>query len=1330
MADDIASQLEGAVESLGRFRDSLEDSNIRMGNASSIEAKINKLEVDKLNLLQKANKAEGKRLKDLGKGMGAAVKGMGALAKKLGIVGGILTAFQGFVNVVLKANKHAALMSKLMGDTRQATDGLRKQATNVASEFYAMGMTLADSVKSAAALAQEFGQASRVSDQMIKQVGQMNKAFGVSVQEGANFEESLERARVNSQEILDSIIKTGTVAGGNLGVAMRDVVKNSQMIPLYTQRGLDNFTSMVTTATTLGTSIDKIAAVGESFIDVNDVAENINQTAQVLGQGFADALPSVMKMVEMSNNFQDVELMDAVAKAAAGQLEVTDKGLQITRIELQRLSKHFGGDQELARRAVMNAAYREELIEKSIYNQQQIEDMSAAELEARNDITRNILKEHKIKGDLITLSRKTEQVTAKTKMSEDQITAEIEKRYQKRIASEKTMEDIIADSMTVMQKLEKLMNQIIAPLEDAISEVFNEAFIKDMEDSLKVVGETLKNIFTIDTNAIGRQMEEDAKKTGGSGFGAGLQAIADQISTRFAAAFNITNDGKVITSFGGLMDYGAAKFIAYMEDKTEVLGNIFAKIMRSAWKQIVGPGGIGTGGMELPEMPEASPAKPPDKEGYNTIQVGNQWIQVPKTDISEGVTVTAPEGGFKAKGWAGGAHRAIVGEAGAEVGITRNALRELASAGIPGYANGGNFVADLITNRGGLTQATGSGVARDQRQQAADAAGEAYRNRIRTHEQDFLNIPRDIHDVWGRSAKEFFITYPAVVDEAIGTAFRQAGPVAEGLYNSVFSGFQAYSRAELSGASPAAARRLMYQHMAAEGLKKNGIIDQSLKKMTAMQADLLKEGRKQNILTQGGNALLGGIKGGLAAAAGVIAAGGSREQAQEMAKRGLIGGIIKDVTGQFGQADEGFLSTMNVLGMLTGSTPMPPYAGKDAGAMIATALSRTEQTFQAQGRGLGWGGANAQGRVYNSPHLAMVGEGSQNEIIVPTERIRKGLPINAGVARELASIGVPGYFTGGFFSSDPNANKWGSTQGMVGFGGKYAGGSDWAGSRGGAAIHNVKTGAGTSLATAGLSFAQSYMQHGDAGLATGQALGAGLGMAASAALTPFLGPFAPLAGGLIGSFVGNKLGGMLAYKPDYKGARSRAIKNLEQHVMTKGKFMHGAPPGISSQITQAIAGKGGKYPSEKAMKNLVSEVSNNPVLAYGFGPDTPATLLLSLLSGNLDNTAEETQAYAKFNRAFYGATPMAKGGIVTKPTNAIVGEAGPEAVIPLDQHSGYASRQQMQDQKDIIGELRKQNQQMGMFIKNMGDAKTVLQVDGRQLAETVGQNMYDINTGM
>ena len=99
-----------------------------------------------------------------------------------------------------------------------------------------------------------------------------------------------------------------------------------------------------------------------------------------------------------------------------------------------------------------------------------------------------------------------------------------------------------------------------------------------------------------------------------------------------------------------------------------------------------------------------------------------------------------------------------------------------------------------------------------------------------------------------------------------------------------------------------------------------------------------------------------------------------------------------------------------------------------------------------------------------------------------------------------------------------------------------------------------------------------------------------------------------------------------------------------------------------------------------------------------------------------------------FNRSFYG-TPLAKGGIVTGPTQAVIGEKGPEAVIPLGKHGGYVSRQQEDDQKSIITELKKSNQQMNTFIKNMGSAKTVLNVDGRQLAEAVGQNMYDINMG-
>ena len=81
------------------------------------------------------------------------------------------------------------------------------------------------------------------------------------------------------------------------------------------------------------------------------------------------------------------------------------------------------------------------------------------------------------------------------------------------------------------------------------------------------------------------------------------------------------------------------------------------------------------------------------------------------------------------------------------------------------------------------------------------------------------------------------------------------------------------------------------------------------------------------------------------------------------------------------------------------------------GGAGSLALSRMESMRRQQGYGQ-YPGA-AKGKYVNSPTLMMVGEGGAGEVVIPTERIRKGLPINAGVARELGSIGVPGFVTGG-----------------------------------------------------------------------------------------------------------------------------------------------------------------------------------------------------------------------------------------------------------------------------------------------------------------------------
>jgi hypothetical protein len=65
---------------------------------------------------------------------------------------------------------------------------------------------------------------------------------------------------------------------------------------------------------------------------------------------------------------------------------------------------------------------------------------------------------------------------------------------------------------------------------------------------------------------------------------------------------------------------------------------------------------------------------------------------------------------------------------------------------------------------------------------------------------------------------------------------------------------------------------------------------------------------------------------------------------------------------------------------------------------------------------------------------------------------------------------------------------------------------------------------------------------------------------------------------------------------------------------------------------------------------------------------------------------------------------MADGGIVNKPVNAIVGEAGPEAVIPLDQ---------LMDKFDeLINATKQSGDNREIVVKTM--------LNGRELATAMG----------
>ena len=180
-------------------------------------------------------------------------------------------------------------------------------------------------------------------------------------------------------------------------------------------------------------------------------------------------------------------------------------------------------------------------------------------------------------------------------------------------------------------------------------------------------------------------------------------------------------------------------------------------------------------------------------------------------------------------------------------------------------------------------------------------------------------------------------------------------------------------------------------------------------------------------------------------------------------------------------------------------------------------------------------------------------------------------------------------------------------------------------------------------------------------------------------------------------------------------------------------FDFGQPAGLSKQMKIAIGGKE-NAPTEKNYNKLLEKISGSKTLKPLWRANIDPSMLIALHRGGLRGKGA-FDAYAAINTALYGSAAgdkyhqamqvgpqLAEGGIVTRPTQAIIGEKGPEVVIPLTE--------QRRKDKEMIDEMKKQNKLMMEMIKTQKETgKTEVRLDGRKISETVGENFYDIGSG-
>ena len=798
----------------------------------------------------------------------------------------------------------------------------------------------------------------------------------------------------------------------------------------------------------------------------------------------------------------------------------------------------------------------------------------------------------------------------------------------------------------------------------------------------------------------------------------------------------------------------------------------------------------------------------------------------------EGVSPTA-----RALGWAGGSHNAIVGEAGGEVVTSRSALRsgigiggraaaELASIGVPGYQYG-------ITTAG---QTGGRNVRAAQAQAGSRAQNEqllayqelVYQDRKNQIERDEANYRRSYkqskqyqnalnqfsEDVqwfgdggvntfrgavledaqnrrdWVGDIRKSIDAYPAILAHTLRSAFGiELGE--KGWQNATYTASFAALKAWAGGKSYTQAAAVGVS----EGLKKDGVFNKMLVKLGEMR----NENRESSKATA---IALNGIGMGLEQGLRTFAQTADPERAKEAAIRGTVAGLIQEggrhLAAKFDVGGMGAYDEQVAKGQQWGQL----FDLIGPGGAGSLALSRMESMRRQQGYGQ-YPGA-AKGKYVNSPTLMMVGEEGRGEVVIPTERIRNGMPINKGVANELASIGVPGFDngakTGARFKS---ANLFSEMDTTI-----AAKGPNWSGTEYSTIDFSKpltsqslgRTYAGPQLQNTGVNFDYSApelmdfsggisgsdrqesiedkksqgdlggwaafkerggfsalgkysLQHGLLG-ATNQAVGdilagaptdrvitnaatagiqAGVGAGATALLsvTP-LAPIAPILGPLIGSVAGKLAGGWLGKKlgvndPKFGKYRDQAMRTLKEHMASDMAIEPGLPPGLGNQMTKAIMGRFNK-PTANSYKKLKEEIQKNTDLN-----SAEANAFIKLYTEGKTPPGKSVEAtYAHLNKQLGLPEPMAfaEGGIVSGPTSGIVGEAGPEAVIPLKQGGVPRDDETRKDDEQMIREMQEMKKALYQMLKLMGDGKTTINLDGRVLAEVTATQMQTIAAGL
>ena len=1265
---DIGNQLEGASDGLGRFLDALDTASMKMGSNAAIEAKVARDQLRSKAKITKQDKEHLKRLTETNKNMKLFNKNLTDFGKKIlgglgksitniakaGVLGGMVGAVKLITDGLLKSDAAMAKLAGRVGMTRKELSGVKDEAAKAQVNMNLFGVTTEQSLAAAGNLVEAFGNVNMVTGKTIENAMRLEKVYGLSSTAAANLVEHMSRANMEARSFIDNIANKASAAGVSVSLVMRDVASRTQQMAMHGERGVDAMVKMAVVAAKAGTNMKDAFGDGAAFGDMGTITKNMGELESRFG-GISDAIgrPDEVWAAFFEGGEAMADKQEDITKALAKQLDYSkEKGF----IDKEGRKVEAGWIKFLASSLDRDI----ESMGRMIKEQDKLDNMNADERKA------------------------------------------YDKQQKKEVNALDRENQILKDQQTIIERLSNIWTGLYNTLAAQLNEVLSPARIIAFRASIEKMGEALKRALSLNTFA------EDIEKGGWA------KALGSRVSGVLKLAIQEAFGVKDV-------DMGA---IAKIAGGMAALGGV-VKVMsalKGTWANpmvvtMAGGGGVGGAG---PKVRGAAGTAYDTARGRGAGRVAAATSAAKQAGKGSMVKGVAKLGGkalgkgllkkIPLLGVAAGMYFAYdrIGR-----GDYLGGLLELGSGVasiLPGFGTAASAAIDLSLAAKD-TAAMTAGATGLMGHRGPALVGEEGRGEVVVSRSAL----RSGVGVGGRAASALagigvpgFRTGYASADTSAITG-RQG---LQGAYGSQsFKSSQANAFQEEQAKQQASMMEYWRQHyedkmdQTAEGKSKQGppwLAQFFIKYNKEIGAQLKKTGPTFSA------AIMTGMT--------KWSKGGSLTEAMTVgAKAGITAGLNDP-----GSKLNELLGKMGGLGDVAKAGMAAFAGGKNVKRAVVGAGARSLAGYIQGGGNFGFGGkkgpeAAAQGKYVNSPTLMMVGEEGRGEVVIPTERIRKGLPINAGVAKELGSIGVPGFFGGGIAGH----RAAGNVVPPVAPPAAPSGG-------GGGAMSGLEAGGRASAAAGLTSFANIYEQTGDWKQAASGGVGAGIGAAAGLGLGA-LGippPLSTMIGGAIGGLATKGINKIFKITGGYGKGRKRSLKLIENHIKTGGRFDFGAPSGLSGAMGLGVGGYE-KTPTEANFNKMVETLGTSRLVA---SMGIPAPALIALAQGQTGGN-QASKLYSTINSSLYGNTPdryrkalsipaLAAGGIVNRPTTALIGERGPEAVVPLGN-------------SEMMQELKKQNKLMAEMIQTQKDtAQTEIRMDGRVVSEVVGQNFYDIGNGL